>query len=379
MSKEKLILLTKIALISFLPVFLIWLPFIFGFNQFFFLKIKEGGFQNILRNWDGPSYAVVAKSFYNLTIIDKMKFINNLPSTYFFTHFPLYPLLIKILSFFSKNLFYNGLIINLIFGFLLNIVFYSLIKNKTKHPLFLTFVFTIFPPRFWVTRSIIAPEPLMTLLILLSLILFENKKFLLSSLIGSLGVLTKIQSLFLFPAYFFSSLEDFLKNKKKISFSIFYIFVIPLSLLTVFIFYYFKTNNFFIFLEAEKANKLYFYFPFSQFNYQGAWAGTGWLEDVVFYFLGMFLLTTSLIKSKNRSWFYFSLFYTLFLVFIPQRDITRFSYPLLPLFYFQFAKFFEDRVFKIAFLLSLPALYFYTLNFILANQAPIANWEVFLR
>lgn len=378
MSKEKLILLTKIAFISFLPVFLIWLPFVFGFNQFFFLKIKEGGFQNILRNWDGPSYLILSKTFYNTTKIGKLLF-SPLPHEYFFAHFPLYPLFIKILSLFINNLFYSGLMVNLFFGFLLNITFYYFIKKKTKHPLFLTFAFTVFPPRFWVTRSIIAPEPLMIFLILLSLILFENKKFLLSSFVGSLAIFTKIQSLFLFPAYCFSFLENFLKSKKKINFSIFYIFILPLSLLIIFTFYYLKTKNFFIFFEAEKANNLYLYFPFSQFNYQGTWAGTGWLEDVVFYFLGMFLLIVSLLKTKNRSWFYFSLFYTLFLIFIPQRDITRFSYPLLPLFYFQFSKFFESKIFKISLLLSFPALYFYTLNFILSNQAPITNWELLIK
>lgn len=379
MSKEKFFLLIKIFLISTIPVFFVWLPFVLGFDQFLFLKIKEGGFQNILRNWDGPSYVVVAKSFYDLLLIEKIKFVNNLPSTYFFTHFPLYPLSIKFLSYLINNLFYSGLIINLIFGFLLNIVFYYFIKDKTKSPLFLTLAFTIFPPRFWVTRSIIAPECLMVLLILSSMILFEKKKFFVASVVGSLGILTKIQSLFLFPAYFFSFLEDVIKKKKSFNFSLVFIVLIPLSLLVIFIFYYLKTGRFFIFLEAEKTNQLYLYYPFSQFNYQGAWAGTGWLEDVVFYFLAMFFLTVSLAKSKNRSWFYFSLFYTLFLVFIPQRDITRFSYPLLPLFYFQFVKFFESRIFKVAFLFTLPALYFYVINFILVNQAPIANWGLLIK
>lgn len=379
MSKEKFFLLIKIFLISTLPVFFVWLPFILGVDHFLFLKIKEGGFQNILRNWDGPSYIVVAKSFYDLSLIEKIKFVNNLPSTYFFTHFLLYPIFIKILSFLINNFFYSGLIVNLIFSFLLNVAFYYFIKDKTKSPLFLTFAFTIFPPRFWVTRSIIAPEALMTFLILSSLILFEKKKFFVASFVGSLAVLTKIQSLFLFPAYFFSSLEDIIKKKKPFNFRLFSIALIPLSLLSVFIFYYLKTGRFLIFLEAQKTNQLYLYYPFSQFNYAGAWAGTGWLEDVVFYFLAMFLLTASLAKSKNRSWFYFSLFYTLFLVFIPQRDITRFSYPLLPIFYFQFSNFFESKTFKLALILSLPALYFYTLNFILVNQAPIADWGLLIK
>ncbi|MGB9883374.1 MAG: hypothetical protein ACPLRN_02560, partial [Microgenomates group bacterium] len=252
-------------------------------------------------------------------------------------------------------------------------------KNKTKSPLFLTFIFSIFPARFWITRSIIAPETLMNFLILFSLILFERKKYFFSSIFGALAVLSKIQALFLFPAYFFSFIENRFKGKNRIPISSLWIFLIPLSLIFLFGFYYLKTGDFFIFLKAQKENNLYFYFPFSQFNYQGAWAGTGWLEDIVFYFLGIFLLTASLFQSKNRSFFFFSLFYSLFLIFIPQRDVIRFTYPLLPLFYFQFGHFFEKTTFKIAFFLLLPALYFYSLNFILVNQAPIADWGRLMR
>ena len=376
MLKEKIILLVKIATISFLPVFFVWLPFILNFDQFFFLKIKEGGFQNILRNWDGPSYVVISKSLYNLSIIDKIKFISTLPSSYFFAHFPLFPLLIRSLTFFL-DYFKSGLIINLIFGFFLNYLFYKIIKNRTQRPLFLTFAFTIFPGRFWVIRSIIAPETLMIFLILLSFYLWQKKKYFLSSLVGFFGVLTKIQALFLFTAYLGEIIERIFFKKEKTKINYLWILLIPFSFIFLSFFYYLKTGDFFIFLKAERQNKLYFSLPFSQFNYQNPWGGTGWLEDVVFYFLGMFLLTVSLIKTKNRSWFYFSLFYTLFLIFIPQRDITRFSYPLLPFFYFHFNKFFENKFFRIAFFFSLPVLYFYTLNFMLANQAPIADWSLF--
>ena len=43
-----------------------------------------------------------------------------------------------------------------------------------------------------------------------------------------------------------------------------------------------------------------------------------------------------------------------------------------------FAPFLEKKEFKIAFLIVLPAIYFYTLNFILHNTAPIADWSPYL-
>lgn len=368
--------ISKIFLITFLPIFFVYLPFLLKLNKFFFLTIKEPGFANILKNWDGPNYVMIAKTLYNMEEIGKSLF-SPLPHEYFTSHFPLFPLLIRSLTFFL-DYFKSGLVINLVFGFLLNLLFYNIAKDYSKKPLFLTFVFTVFPARFWVTRTIIAPESLMLFLMLFSFCLWEKKKYFFASLLGFLGVLTKIQALFLFPAYLGEVIEKKVLKKEKIKINYVWTLLIPSAFIFLSLFYYWRMGDSFAFLKAERQNQLYFYFPFSQFNYQGVWVGTSWLEDIVFYFLGTSLLIVALLKSKNRSWFYFSLFYSLFLVFIPQRDITRFSYPMLPFFLIQFEKFFSSRTFKIAFFLSLPALYFYTINFILANQAPIADWSKLL-
>jgi len=375
-NKKLFVELTKIFLITFLPIFFVYLPFLLKLNKFFFLTIKEPGFANILKNWDGPSYVMVAKTLYNMEEIGKSLF-SPLPHEYFTAHFPLFPLLIRGLGLFL-DYFKSGLLINMIFSFLLNILFYEIVKKYTKKPLFLTLVFTVFPARFWVTRSIIAPETLMLFLILLSFYFWQKKKYFLANLLGFLGVLTKIQAIFLFPAYLGEIMEKKIIKKEKIRIDCLWTLLIPSAFIFLSLFYYWRMGDFFAFLKAEKQNQLYFYLPFSQFNFQNTWGGSAWLEDIVFYFLGMVLLTVSLFKSKNRSWFYFSLFYSLFLVFIPQRDITRFSYPLLPFFLIQFEKFFTSKTFKIAFFLSLPALYFYTINFILVNQAPIADWSKLL-
>jgi len=376
--KNKKILLIKIFLITFLPILIIYLPFIFKLKRVLFLNIKDTGFVNIIRNWDGPHYIIVAKTFYNLKKITKMLFVSSMDPIYYTSHFPLFPILIRAI----KDIFgwlYSGLIINLIFGFLLNIVFYKIAEKHSKHPLFLTLVFTIFPARFLVTRAIIAPETLLLFLILSSFYFWEKKNYFLSSLLASLSVLTKIQAIFLFPAFWGAIIERYFRRKKPFKIQFLWTLLIPLALLLLFIFYYFKTGDFFVFFRAEKGNNLFIYFPFSQFNFSNTWAGTGWLEDVAFYFVGMFILISSLYKSKNRSWFYFSLFYTLFLIVVPQRDISRFSYPLLPFFMIEFERFLTSKKFQVAFLLSLPALYFYTLNFILVNQAPIADWTHLLR
>lgn len=366
-----------IFLITFIPIFLVYIPFIFKFSHFFFLTIKEPGFANVLKNWDGPHYAIVAKSWYDVEIIKDLIFIP-INTTYYAAHFPLFPLFMKLLTPFF-DIFKSGLIMNLIFGFLLNIVFFNIAKTYTKKPLFLTLLFTVFPPRFWVVRSIIAPEPLMLLLILLSLHFWNNKQYFLSSVFGMFSVFTKIQALFLFPAYIGELIEDKILRKRKMDIRWLWIILIPLAFIFLSIFYYYRVGDFFAFLKAEKQNNLFFYFPFSQFNYLNTWGGTAWLEDIAFYFLGAFVLIASLFKSKNRSWFYLALFYTLFLTVIPQRDVTRFMYPLLPMFLLQFEKFLTSDEFVWGFFFGSPALYFYTVNFMLVNQAPIADWTKLLR
>ena len=122
MKKVNLKHIAKIALISFLPPFLIYLPFTLKIPRLLFLDLGKDGMLNIYRNWDGPSYLIVAKSLYNPEIIKKLLF-SPLPATYFSAHFPLYPLLIKLANIFLP-IHQAGLFVNLLAGFALNLLFF---------------------------------------------------------------------------------------------------------------------------------------------------------------------------------------------------------------------------------------------------------------
>lgn len=361
-----------IFLISIVPLIALYIPFLLKLDHLFFINIAEPGFSNILRNWDGPHYIVVAQSFYNPAKIVPLLFTDVSPS-YYPAHFPLYPIFIALFAP-LLGFFYSGLFVNILAGVVLNYVFYHIAKKYTDHPLLLTAVFTVFPPRFLVTRAILAPEPLMVLCMFLALVLWENKEYLKGSLMGSLGILSKIKAGFLFPAFVASAVEEIYLRKKPFNNAYIFAVLIPITLLGLFGYFYYQTGDFFAFFVAENGNGLSMTLPFAQFNYDAIWAHSIWLEDVVFYFAAMIFLTVTLYYQKNnRSWFYFSLFYTGFLLFVPQRDITRFSYPLYPIFLLTFQQFFTSKQFKIVLIFLLPAIYFYTLNFILHNQAPIAN------
>lgn len=366
-----------VCVISLLPIAILYIPFILHLKHIFFLTVQDTGFVNILRNWDGPHYIVIARTFYDIPAVEKLLF-TSIPASYYPAHFPLYPIAISMLAP-ILGYFHAGLAINLLFGVLLNGLFYTVAKKFTQHPLLLTFVFTVFPGRFFITRAIVAPETMMVFFMLLALVLWEEKKFLASSVYGSIGMLSKVKAGFLFPAFVAERIEAYLIHRHSFDIRSLWSVLIPTTFLGLCIFYFFRTGDFFAFFSAEKGNNLFVTFPFAQFNSASVWAGTAWLEDVVFYFAGMFLLIMTLAQSKtHRSWFYFALIYTAFLVFVPQRDITRFSYPLYPLFLLTFERFFTSKAWKYTLICILPAIFMYAWNFILQNQAPIANLAPFL-
>lgn len=365
----------SILAISIVPVLLVWLPFVLKLSNLLFLPIQEPGMFNIIKNWDGPNYIVVAKTFYDQIEIGKY-FILNYDRLYYAAHLPLYPVFIFIFVP-AFGWLYSGVVVNLLFGIALNFLFYYFARHYTKHAVWLTFVFTVFPARFLILRSIIAPEMMLVFCMLLSFWFWKHKQILPTAIAAGLAFLIKIQALFLFPAFVGEIVETWWK-KREFKAAYWWLLLVPLSVLGLCLFYYWRVGDFFAFLNAQKGNGLAMTIPFAQFNFSSSWVSTGWVEDIVFYILGMFLLVFSLRTSKERSWFYFALFYSLFLLCIPQRDINRLAFPLIPLFLLHFERFFTSESFKWALICSLPAVYLYTINLILTNQAPVSDWTYFI-
>lgn len=378
LNKEMLKDYIYVSILSILPLIFIYLPFILKVNQLLFLTISDTGMHTVLKNWDGPHYIVIAKTFYNQAEIVKFLFAPVPVSTaYYAAHFPLLPFFIFLLAPVFGWL-YSGLVSSILFGIFLNIIFYRVAQKYTKQPFLLTFVFTVFPPRFLIVRSIIAPETILVFFVFVSLILWEKKHFFWSGLAGFFATLTKIQGILLFPAYVFAAAEDWYR-KKTIPWRMAWMVLIPVAYLLISALFYVQFNDFFAFFHAQESVDMKIYYPFSQFNSANPWTRNAWLEDVVIYFISMFTLASMLYKDKKRSWFYFSLLYTLFLVFIPQRDITRFAVPLVPLFLLRFERFFTSKAFIIGLCCALPALYFYVINFLTESVAPIIDWTYYLQ
>ncbi len=364
-----------IACIVLISTLLLWTPFLLKTPRWFSLNIVNPSFEYIYKNYDGPLYVVVAKTFYNPRAINQLYLELKTSPYYFAAHLPLYPLTIKLFTLVFSYL-QSMVLTNLIFTLILACFFFFWVNKEklSQKPLFLTVVF-LFLPRFYIVRSIGAPESLLILLILASLYCFEKEKYLWAGVLGGLATITKVPAILLFPAYGLALGEKFIRLK-KIKWQTIGLFLIPLSLLAVFGLYQKQYCNFFAYFNKESLVPLVF--PFSVFNFQKIWVGTAWLEEIIFYF---FVYLLALIKMRNfkyRSFFYFILVFFTALTFVQHRDIARYALPLWPLTCIAFNKFFTSKEFKLASIILFPAICLYAWNYLVFNILPISNWQAFL-
>lgn len=309
-----------------------------------------------------------------MNIIEQLKIELPLGPNYFAAHFPLYPLLMRI---FAPILGYlkSMIFVNLLSTFLLASFFYFMVSSMklTQKPLLLTTVF-LFLPRFLIIRSIGAPESLFILLILLSLFFFERKKYFVAGFAGFLAVWTKSPGILLFVAYALVLLEEFLRTR-KVNPQWFGILLIPAGLLGVFTFYAIQYGDFFAYFKS--GDNIHVLFPFAVFNANARWVGSGWLEDILFYFF-LYLSSILVLKdSKYRSFFYFALVYFIAIILVQHRDIARYALPLWPLAAISYERILTSKKFLIAVIILLPAIYFYAWNFMTQNVMPVSDWSAF--
>ncbi len=331
----------------------------------------------VYKQYDGPLYIIPAKTGYDPKLIRELSRDSTMPQNplYYAAHLPLYPIFIKLFSFFFGYL-KAMILVNVVSTLLLVWMLYFILKRLqiTKHPLLLSTLF-LFLPRFIIVRSTGAPESLFILCIIISLFFFERKQYAISSLAGFFAVITKTPGILLFVAYAMTFLEKYIKTK-KFEKSQLWILLIPSGLVAVFSLYSFQYGDFFAFFHTGGVVPMPF--PFAVFNTGAKWVGTAWLEDVLFYFFLYGLTVYQLKDSKYRSFFYFSLLFFTATLFVQHRDISRYSLPLWPMACIAFEGFFSSKKFIIIFLIMIFGIYMYAWNFLAYNVMPINEWLPFL-
>lgn len=318
---------------------------------------------------------VVSQSWYNPQAIEALRLEFALSNEYYAAHLPLYPFFIAIFKPLLGSL-HAMLFVTISSTILLALsLYYLLVRFKlTKHPVMLVSVF-LFLPRFFVVRSVGAPESLFIFLILASVLFFEKKQYFFAGLLGGLATMTKTPGILLFAAYGLVFLERVIV-KKEFSLRFLWIGLIPLGLVAVFSLYAHQYDNFFAYFNTGGVVPMLY--PFSVFHSSGRWVDTVWLEEIVLYFFIYGFAVLTLKDTKYRSFFYFPLVFLFFGSFVQHRDLSRYLLPIWPFAIIAFEKLFTSKKFLLLLLILIPAIYLYAWNFMISNIIPVADWRPFI-
>lgn len=375
--------LFPILLFSFIPTILLWIPFFLRVDNVLGVPIPEGGMSTVVANYDGPLYILVSKTLYNPSEVGAFPF--SLPSEYYAAHFPLFPLFIRLFSYITNSL-YGMLIVTLLSSVFALYFFYLLAKDIAgeKNALWLTFLFSIFPARWLIVRSVGAAEPMFLATVTASLYYFRKDNYWMAGIFGALAQFTKSPAILLFIGF---CLSIFIIRVKKAaatsllnSFSLrdlarsLPILLIPIALIGVFTLYHFQMGNFFAYFNSGDNIHLFFP-PFQIFNYSQSWVGTFWLEEVIFVYLFGLLGLSKLIYMKEEKLYWFYAIFLTSLFFVSHRDLIRYALPITPLVFIGFYETLIKKEFKIIFAILIIPIYLYALAYISQNVMPIANWS----
>lgn len=218
---------------------------------------KESSFNSILLYGDGFKYAFVSKHFYNS--VNSISYNSVLPLT------PTILFILRKLCFGSLKL--ASAVYILVTGVLASIAFFRfLITMEVKSPRFLACVFSVFPIKYLIIRSVLNSDSLFLFLVFISLIgvKIQNRKIAFIAL--SLSILTNYQGIVLaFSIFIFQVFSDFQKKRafSKRSF----LFLLPLVfLIPVQMFQYISSKSLFsLFKEKYVSSNEFCIFPFQSF------------------------------------------------------------------------------------------------------------------
>lgn len=361
MTKTKNILfLVAIVLITSI---IVWLPFIIN-NQTF----------QLFANYDGPNYLVISKCWYNPQCISR-NFSLSLPLEYYPAHFPGYPATISLFDIVMPG--WWAMLSSTLLGTILYVVSLYLLLDllKIKQKIYLVVLALFLPARFLILRTVGAPEPWFLFSIVSSIFFYKKEKYLYSALFLAFAQTIKTPAVLLLVAYGI----DYIINNRQLNLkniiSKYLVYaLVPLAVIGVFSLYYFQIGNFFAYFQSGDNFHLVFP-PFQVFDSTRSWIGDIWMEDIIYiYLLGGVVLIKLYEKYKTDILFLFPLIFLIATIFVAHRDISRYSAPIYPFAIIAFNDFLKKKEFKILFLILLPAIYLYSINFISQNTAPVADW-----
>lgn len=368
----KLIIITVLSSLFFWFIFYLNIPGKLGFNNV--------SLETVFYNYDGPYYMVISKCGYNKNCIGP-NFSLPQPLEYYPAHLPGYPILINFISNFTSTP--KAMLLVTLFGSIfLTLILYEFLKLLIgeKKSFWLSLVFLFFPARFFVLRQIGAPETWFLATIIASIFCFKKEKYLPAAIFAAIAQSLKTPGILLFAAYGIIAIYDLVKTKNFLTVvkKYFWFILVPVTIAAIFNLYRIQTGDFWAYFHSGDnfhLNTL----PYLVFISTKSWINTIWLEDIIYIYLFAIYGVYRLFKKyKFDIVTVFPAVFTLATLFVAHRDISRYISPVYPFLLLAFAKKLNKKYFKIIFIIILPAIILYGINFVTGNVAPIADWAPYL-
>lgn len=318
------------------------------------------------RNYDSPIYIIIAKTLYNKDKIKDLNF-NHLSFSYYANHFPVYPILINLFTLTGLNHFQAGVVITWLSSAFFTLTFYLFVcKFKlSKNPFKLSLISLFLPPRWLAVRTIPGTEPLFSLLLIICLWLYLDKKYFYSALVLVLLTLTRVPGIMFFGSFIALIFYDYFKAKHKKAFLIqtlkehWSLILSPLALLGLFYFYQLNFGNFFAYFNTGTGTNVHLKpFPFAFATSYNHPMSEGFFYLFLLYILGIHLLW----QKKQRRISIFCLIYLIPNFFMIVDDLYRYLIPISAFLLIPFDKYFHHKLFKYLFPFFLIGIYIYTLS-----------------
>ena len=186
-----------VALVMIASTVLTWVPFFPDMNA-------------IYRHWDGPHYVYLAKTLYDVPV-DHPFVPYKLTPSYYAAHLPLYPLLIRVMSWLTLGHFLPAMLLaTLVSSVAAALLFHAVLERYAlvRSPLWTAVLFAFLPPRWVIYHSVGASEPLFLALVFLAFLAYaDNRTGLLIAAIV-MASLTRIFGVLLVPAFMVSAWLD---------------------------------------------------------------------------------------------------------------------------------------------------------------------------
>jgi hypothetical protein len=276
--------------------------------------------------WDGPHYAYLAKTLYDVPADHPFRAYDLTPA-YYATHFPAYPLLIRLMSVFTLGDYLAAMLLaTLVSSMAAAALFYEVLRRyeAVASPLFTAVLFAFLPPRWVIYHSVGASEPLFLVFVFGAFLAYRaNRTGLLVLFIG-LASITRIMGLLLIPAFVVAALLDRRFRQAVL------VPLAGLSVLALFSWHLVLYGDLFAYFTRNVDQSGHMArIPLLALR---SYAGAGDTHGAELY-LGLYLLhalgTAALFK--HRAFFWYCLAFLAFNTFVFHFDLARMFVPMAPM------------------------------------------------